>query len=135
MALVLDDFKIINMSFLPIWTMMESEYRTGGILGTLDSAEEVIALSYTKALLQRTLQGVRTALQSTKKGSNAGISEAIADLEREVQKVSRAVDESMQEKMVKYSAFLAAKQSLALEVARVKERTAQQLSNINRRTK
>lgn len=128
-----DDYAVVNMSFLPIWTMMEADYRTGGILGTLDSSEEVIALSYTKALLERSLKGVKLALQSAKKAKNEGIALAVKDLGKSVTEVSRRLDSSMEEKLLRYTAFLTAKENLAREVNRVKERTAQQLVSINRR--
>lgn len=128
-----DDYEVVNMSFLPVWTMMESEYRTGGVLGTLNQSEEVIALSYTKALLDRSLKGVRTALQSAKKAKNEGIRMAVKQLEDEIIRVSREINASMQEKMLRYTAYLTAKQALDAEVMRVKERTVSQLIAINRK--
>lgn len=131
-GITVSDYEVVNMSFLPIWTMMESEYRTGGILGTLDTSEEVIALSYTKALLQRTLRSVRIALRSAKKAKNEGIVEAVKQLDDEITRINAQVDRSMAEKMARYNAFLTAKQALALEVSRVKEKTASVLTSVNR---
>ncbi|WP_460188849.1 hypothetical protein, partial [Thiomicrorhabdus hydrogeniphila] len=127
-----DDYEVVNMSFLPVWTMMESEYRTNGILGTLDTSEEVISLTYTKALLQRTLRGIRVALQSAKKAKNEGVVSAVKQLEDEITRVNADVNSSMSEKMIRYNAFLSAKQQLALEVTRVKEKTAGILKSVNK---
>ncbi|WP_127471976.1 conjugal transfer protein TraH [Thiomicrorhabdus aquaedulcis] len=131
-GVTLDDYEVVNMSFLPVWTMMESEYRTGGVLGTLNAAEEVIALAYTAGLLKRTLKSVHVALQATGKAKNEGIQLAVKQLEAEIYRVNSEVDRGMQEAMVRFSTYTTAKQSLEFEVKSVKERTAQQLFAINR---
>ncbi len=129
------DYEVINMSFLPLWTMMESDYRTGGILGLLDSSEEIIALSYTQGLLKRTLKGVRIALQAHKKSKNAGVTMAIRELEEQFEKINDQIGKSLGDKMVKYTAYLTAQTSLAQSVTRIKEQTAKQLSVINSRSR
>ena len=125
-----DDLEVINLSFLPVWTMIEQDYRTNNVLRTIDNSEEVIALTYTQGLLQRTLQSVSQSLQAIKKSKNPGIESHIEKLEDRIFKVSARVDESMQDKMVKYSAYMTAKESLALEVERVKFSTYKKIQSI-----
>jgi conjugative transfer pilus assembly protein TraH len=127
------DYEVINMSFLPIWTMMEADYRTGGVLSLLDSSEELIALAYTRGLLKRTLKAVRVALQAHKKSKNAGVTMAIKDLELRFEKITSQVDKSMAAKTEQQIAYQTAQTSLAQSVTRVKEQTAKQLFSINNR--
>jgi conjugative transfer pilus assembly protein TraH len=130
-----DDYEVVNMSFLPVWTMMEAEYRTDGLLGILDNSEEVIALSYTKALLLRTLKTVRFALTTFNKNKNPGIALEINALKGRILDLNKDVRRSMSDSMARYSAFNTARTSLGQQVTRIKERTAKQLSIINSRTR
>jgi conjugative transfer pilus assembly protein TraH len=135
-GVTVSDFEIVNMSFLPVWTMIETEYRTGGVLSTINNSEEVIAMAYTKALLDRTLHAVRLSLNTFKKNNtDAGVEGKIRDLEYRIGDIMRDVNKSYETNINKFNAFMTAKQALDYEAIRVREATAKQLMMANQQRK
>lgn len=126
------DFEVVNISYLPIWSMIETEYRTGGVLSTLNNSEELIAMAYTKALLERTLDAVRLSLSAFKKNNtDAGVEGKIEDLEKNIIQVRKDLQPAFESAQAKFNAFMTAKQALDYEAIRVREVTAQQLMMAN----
>jgi conjugative transfer pilus assembly protein TraH len=127
------DFELVNMSYLPIWTMLENEYRTDGVLNQLDTSEEIIALDYTKALLDQTFKGVSEALYAFRSASNPGIDEHIEKLRENIRDVRRQVDREWMDSKTKFNAYMTSMQALQLQSDRVRTGVAQQLAQINSR--
>ncbi|KDN94722.1 conjugal transfer protein TraH [Hydrogenovibrio marinus] len=128
------DYQIVNISYLPVWTMIENEYRTDGILGTLNNSEDVIATSYLRALLDRVFNEVHRSLRAFKaNNSNPGITSAIKEYESNIDNARRAVSNAAADQYKKFETYMAAKKALELETTRVQEQTAEKLNNINAR--
>lgn len=126
------DFEVVNMSFLPIWTMIENEYRTNGALNVLDSSEEIIALAYTRELLSQLLRGVNLSLEAFRANpENTGIVANVDRIKENIRNVRERVNIEFNDNIVKYQAFLAAQQALHMQSLQVREVTAKQLMMAN----
>jgi archaellum component FlaC len=113
--------------------MLENEYRTDGVLNQLDTSEEIIALDYTKALLDQTFKGVSEALYAFRSASNPGIDEHIEKLRENIRDVRRQVDREWMDSKTKFNAYMTSMQALQLQSDRVRTGVAQQLAQINSR--
>lgn len=122
------DYEILNISYLPIWNMIEAAYRTGDVLSTLNNSEELIALSYLLGVLDRALNQVRIGLGAYKASNqNAGIESAIRTLDERIILLRSDLRKEFYSSQHKFSVFLTSQQALKQQTFLVRERTARLL--------
>lgn len=123
-----DDYQIFNMTSLPVWTMLESDYRTGGVLQTLNNAQELIAISYIEAVLNRVLREVTLGVGVLQVANlDAGVGEHLAEMSQAVRYAHREIQDKTSELNRKFNVYMTSRQALEYETIRVKEQTAELL--------
>ncbi|OIP95497.1 MAG: hypothetical protein AUK56_05500 [Thiomicrospira sp. CG2_30_44_34] len=126
-AITAADYNVINLSHLPMWSIMIDEYRTG-VYSQMDSSRTIIALDYVKAILQRTSRAVMVSMYALNKADSPAVTNAVKRMREKIDALNKNIALKESIFFSKHSAFMTAKNALAMESSRVRQITQQRLS-------
>lgn len=118
------DYELIGMSSVPIWSVLVQEYRTDSGFNVLDRAGNLIAISYIKAVIDKTLQQVTLALGAYKDASNPAIERNIQIIRDNIKDVRNQLIVQLNKDQVEFRNFLAIQETLRLQSIRTREESA-----------
>jgi conjugative transfer pilus assembly protein TraH len=127
------DFYIVNISTLPLWTMIENSYRTGAagstvMETTLVESQRLIAMAFSQALLHQIIFELNLSLNAFNAArADSHIKDQVEQLRARIRETRVAIDEEYAREYQRFQIVLAASDSIANNAQRVRTMASMQL--------